>query len=164
MNATQLKMWRAASNLTQDDVAKLLNVSRATVIRWEAGKHRIPPNITQKLGPAPVDTAATPAEILPYRFRPYPGPANRDYTIEEVERLRVGVLVWRLVLADPTHWAVKRISARGFTQHGNNITLPPSAFPDPHGPEASWARAAFTEAQQKENAYQAAFEQAIKTE
>lgn len=38
MNGTQIRDWRKARKLTQIDLAELLGVHRATLIRWEQGE------------------------------------------------------------------------------------------------------------------------------
>jgi DNA-binding XRE family transcriptional regulator len=37
MDATQLKEWRKAQRISQAELAKVLDVSRETIVRWEAG-------------------------------------------------------------------------------------------------------------------------------
>lgn len=37
MNGFQLRDWRRAQKLTQDDLAGKLGVARETIVRWEAG-------------------------------------------------------------------------------------------------------------------------------
>lgn len=43
-----LKAARTNNNYTQNDMAKLLNVSKSTVSRWELGKLKIPDNMLEK--------------------------------------------------------------------------------------------------------------------
>jgi repressor LexA len=42
MKPTEFKEIRKHLGLTQDELAALLDVHRLSVIRWEAGVHRIP--------------------------------------------------------------------------------------------------------------------------
>jgi len=42
MMAAELLAWRTAHDLTLDQVASMLEVSRMTVWKWEQGRHAIP--------------------------------------------------------------------------------------------------------------------------
>jgi len=42
MTATELVAWRAAHDLTLDELASVLDVNRMTLWRWEKGKYPIP--------------------------------------------------------------------------------------------------------------------------
>ncbi|MFH0812848.1 MAG: helix-turn-helix transcriptional regulator [Pseudomonadota bacterium] len=42
MTKEELKQWRETNNLTQQQLADLLNVSQVTVARWETDARKIP--------------------------------------------------------------------------------------------------------------------------
>lgn len=152
MNKDELRVWRKGRGFTQEEVAKLLGVRREAVVRWETGQHEIPFDILAKLeAHSPSIKAAQPAMPEYARWRPYPW-GLRDYTDKEIERLRTGTYIWRLLAADPTHWAVRKVFKPGQIIHGLDITLPANCFPDPLGPEAPFARDMFAAVEARERA------------
>jgi len=43
MTPAELRQWRKAQHLTQEELGQILDVYRGTIIRWEAGLASIPP-------------------------------------------------------------------------------------------------------------------------
>lgn len=147
MTPTELKVWRAARNMSQADVAAIASVRREAVNKWEKGTFAIPAGILEKLEAASpsakaAQVAKEPAEIPYARWRPYPW-GRRDYTGAEVDKVPAGTLVWRLLLqVSEPKWEPQQAIAKGRFQYRNAplISMPQEAFPDPNGIEAPWAR------------------------
>jgi transcriptional regulator with XRE-family HTH domain len=62
MNAADLQAWRSTQNLSQAELADLLEVDKMTVSRWERGVRAIPPFLRlalQSLAPAARRSART---------------------------------------------------------------------------------------------------------
>mgnify|MGYP000964302768 FL=1 len=49
MHGIELQSRREALSLSQDDLARLLNVNRLTISRWETGARAIPEGINAEL-------------------------------------------------------------------------------------------------------------------
>ena len=49
MEGIDILVWRRKRNMTQSTLAGHLGVSRATVINWERGNHRLPMNMASRL-------------------------------------------------------------------------------------------------------------------
>lgn len=87
MNGTELQNLRESRNLSQRDLAKILDVTNSSVARWEAGQEI--PSPMQKL-----------LELFFHNTNPFPGQSvpgaeggsslrQLEFTLEEYEELRI---------------------------------------------------------------------------
>lgn len=167
MTPIELKTWRQARGLTQEQAADMAGVSRLTIIRWEKGKHSIPQDALTRLeASAPAAILARPAVAVTVRWRAYPW-ALRDYTYEEMGNTRIvpiGCKLWRvhLDIQNGTWDVMQKAKTDSYHHSEPHISLPLEAFPDPMGLEAAWARDVFEQRLSKYNSERAGLRQAMK--